>query len=34
MKVTNFKEFRSKFWPEKGKNLKMAGKNLKMRVDD
>ena len=34
LKVTDFKEFGSKFWPEKGDNLKMAGKNLKMRVDD
>jgi len=34
LKVRNFKEFGSRFWPEKGGNLKMMGENLKMRVDD
>jgi len=34
LKVTNFKEFGGKFWPEKGENWEMAGRNLKMRVHD
>ena len=33
-KVRDFKEFGSRFWPEKSDNLKMMGKNVKLKVDD